>query len=102
MVSEWASYVKVDKIGTAQQKADESKREANLALNKAVDNNTDLEQRLLPTAADLVEEAADFQGKAKEIEKEEKKRRCGQIGILVAIFVGILIVVAIALAIVFK
>lgn len=94
--------MKVDKIGTAQQRADESKREANLALKKAVANNTDLEQRLLPTAADLVEEAAEFQGKAKEIEKEEKKRRCGQIGILVAIGVGILIVLALVIAIVFK
>ena len=71
-------------------------------LSKLNANNKDIEERLLPSALDLVDSAKEQVVVAVEIEQEEVKRR-GQLRCYIALLVlGILAVIGLILYFVFK
>ena len=77
-------------------KTEETKQKVKDAIASATQNNLDLENRLLPTAVDIVDEAAQGQVSAGDLETIEKKQRCKRIlilGVLITIMIAAIVLI---------
>ena len=88
-----------DKVAVAQVKVNQTKQIAQDNVTKMYENTKEIEDKLLPSSLDLVDEAKEGEQLANDIKQEEVKRRRS---LWCYIIIFVLIIVGIVLAILLK
>ena len=97
-VTNQSYLVREDKVAIAQQKVNETKTIASDNLKKLSQNNTEIEEELLPSAIEIALAGKEEEMIANEIQQEEVKRsRCLYLWIVAAILILLAIIVVIVL-----